>query len=198
MRQDGMKKLFGTVAAFALASAATPAVAATVYAANLLGANENPPVVSAATGSAQLTLNGNLLGVTVNFQNLSTPLADGHIHCCADATTNAGVAIGFGSLPLGAQSGTYTSTFDLMDPATYRSAYLNASGGTAALAMQRLVNAFDTRFSYVNIHSTQFPGGEIRGQVAAVPEPGTWIMMIGGFALTGAVLRRRRTALANA
>ena len=29
--------------------------------------------------------------------------------------------------------------------------------------------------------------------VAAVPEPGTWALMIGGFGLTGAALRRRRT-----
>ncbi len=34
--------------------------------------------------------------------------------------------------------------------------------------------------------------------VAAVPEPGTWALMIAGFGLTGATLRRRRMALATA
>ncbi|MFD1612887.1 PEPxxWA-CTERM sorting domain-containing protein [Sphingomonas tabacisoli] len=34
--------------------------------------------------------------------------------------------------------------------------------------------------------------------VAAVPEPASWAMMIGGFALAGAAVRRRRTALALA
>ncbi|MHA6720565.1 PEPxxWA-CTERM sorting domain-containing protein [Sphingomonas sp. RS6] len=33
----------------------------------------------------------------------------------------------------------------------------------------------------------------VRRLWAAVPEPANWIMMIGGFALGGAVLRRRRT-----
>ena len=34
--------------------------------------------------------------------------------------------------------------------------------------------------------------------VAGVPEPATWTLMIGGFGLAGATLRRRRTALAAA
>lgn len=34
--------------------------------------------------------------------------------------------------------------------------------------------------------------------IAAVPEPGTWALMIGGFALAGAALRRRRAAALTA
>jgi hypothetical protein len=33
--------------------------------------------------------------------------------------------------------------------------------------------------------------------ISAVPEPGVWAMMVGGFALLGAALRRRKTALAG-
>jgi len=35
-------------------------------------------------------------------------------------------------------------------------------------------------------------------QVPGVPEPGSWAMMVGGFGLAGAAMRRRRTALATA
>jgi hypothetical protein len=46
---------------------------------------------------------------------------------------------------------------------------------------------------YVNIHSGQFPGGEVRGQLnpTVVPEPGTLAAFAVGGALL-ALLRRRK------
>jgi hypothetical protein len=49
---------------------------------------------------------------------------------------------------------------------------------------------------YVNVHSTLYPGGEIRGQFVPVPEPSTYA--IGAAVLLGLVLlRRRRLARAD-
>ena len=46
--------------------------------------------------------------------------------------------------------------------------------------------------SYINFHTTQFGGGEIRGNiVAAVPEPETYALMLGGLAVVAGVARRR-------
>jgi hypothetical protein len=39
-------------------------------------------------------------------------------------------------------------------------------------------------------------GYQVLGLTGALPEPGTWAMMIGGFGLAGASLRRRRAAVA--
>jgi len=45
--------------------------------------------------------------------------------------------------------------------------------------------------AYLNIHTTNFGGGEIRGFLHAVPEPSTWAMMILGFAGVGFMAYRR-------
>ena len=46
---------------------------------------------------------------------------------------------------------------------------------------------------YINIHTVNFPGGEIRGQVARVPEPAVPALLGAGLVVLGA-LRRRRMA----
>ena len=44
--------------------------------------------------------------------------------------------------------------------------------------------------SYINFHTTQFPGGEIRGQIQPIPEPETYALMLAG--LGAALVARRR------
>jgi CHRD domain len=47
--------------------------------------------------------------------------------------------------------------------------------------------------AYLNIHSSEFPNGEIRGVLAAVPELSTWAMMLLGFAGVGFMAYRRKS-----
>jgi hypothetical protein len=55
------------------------------------------------------------------------------------------------------------------------------------------VNNVKSGLSYINIHTTNTPGGEIRGQIAAIPEPGTLELVGAGLAGLGAARRMRRS-----
>ncbi|HVW86112.1 MAG TPA: CHRD domain-containing protein [Bryobacteraceae bacterium] len=185
-------------AASALFVLTTCAPAATItYTAILKGSNEAPPVASTATGFATLTLNGDMLSVMETFSGLiGGPASAAHIHCCALPGSNASVAVPFPSFP-NATSGTFTGSFDLTDPAVYSTAFLTAQGGTAAGAEAALIAGFNSNMAYANIHDAMFPGGEIRGFITIVPEPGSF--SLAGILLTIAALtgiRRKKASIA--
>ena len=48
--------------------------------------------------------------------------------------------------------------------------------------------------SYINFHTAQNPGGEIRGAINVVPEPSTYVLMATGIGALGLIARRRRAA----
>jgi hypothetical protein len=187
--------------AFVLAAAVSTAAgaqAATVYTAALAG----PPVTaSPGTGFATATLlDPHTLRLEVSFSGLLAGSTVAHIHAPTDlpGIGNAGVAtqvptfIGF---PTGVTAGAYDHTFDLSDAATWNPAFITANGGTTEGARSAFLSAMDGGKAYLNIHTSQFPAGEIRGFFSAVPEPQTWALMIAGFGLTGLALRRRRLVL---
>ncbi len=171
---------------------------ATTYSASFSGAAENPANASAGTGFGTLRVIGNSILVGIDFSGLGSGLADGHIHCCSAPTGNAGVAIGFTNLPLGATSGRLDYLLDLTLASSFRASYITASGGTVDLARARLFTALDAGQVYYNLHTVNFPGGEIRGNLTTVPEPASWAMMVLGFGLVGSAVRRRSVAVAAA
>jgi hypothetical protein len=88
---------------------------------------------------------------------------------------------------------------DLLLSSSYNPAYITANGGTPASAETALLSAISSGRAYLNIHTSTFGGGEIRGfLVAVVPEPASWAMMLLGFGAIGVVARRRRSLFAAA
>lgn len=167
-----------------------------IYQGALLGANEVPPVATSGTGVATVRYDdtAHTLQVDATFSGLTGTTSAAHIHVAPSPGANGPVATqvpSFVGFPLGVMAGTYSRVFDLTDAASWNPDFITSSGGTAATAEAALAAALAAGRAYFNVHSSVYPGGEIRANLVAIPEPAGWAMMIAGFGLTGAMLRRR-------
>lgn len=196
-----MKLAVACTALLAFAAAGPVRAQESVFTAALAGSNEIQAVASPGTGTATVTLTlGALptLRVQASFSDLLGTTAASHIHCCTPTpnSANAGVATTiptFFAFPLGVTSGSYDRTFDLLAAGSYNPAFVTANGGTVASAFAALSGGLASGQGYFNIHTSRFPGGEIRGTlVAVVPEPETYALFAAGLVLLGAATRRRR------
>ncbi len=130
-----------------------------------------PPTGSSGTGSGVITYDDatSELSWDISWGGLSGPVSVMHFHGPAAPGSNAGVQVNIGGIS-GTTSPTIGST--------------NISAGQAADLLSDLW--------YINIHTSQFPGGEIRGQVLLVPEPAGIALVAGGILAVGLLVRRRR------
>jgi len=136
--------LAASLAALAVAGCGSmsPSQKVDIYEATLSGAQEVPPKPGSGNGRAEVQFNSatHLLTWKVTYGGLTGPAVGAHIHGPAAAGQNAGVMIPF----------TAVDAQPIVGQATITPAQ------ASELAAGRL---------YVNIHTAQSPGGEIRGQL---------------------------------
>ena len=158
------------VAAAVVVGLSTARAAVVSYQVDLNGANESPPNVSPATGTGQVDVDAtaHTMRVRVNFSGLLGTTTACHIHAptASALTGTAGVATTtpyFAGFPIGVMSGSYDNTLDMTQASSYNAPFITNNGGTTATAEAALFQFIADGKAYLNIHSTSYGGGEIRG-----------------------------------
>jgi hypothetical protein len=148
------------------------------YVVALDGPSEFPPNASMGMGIGTVSYDNvaHTLQLQVVFSGLTGNTTASHIHAPTAfpfaLTNNAGVATttpSFAGFPTGVTSGAFSNTLDLTLASSYNPSFVTANGGTTASAEAALTAAIAQGRAYWNIHSSAFPGGEIRGFLT--PEP---------------------------
>jgi Cu/Zn superoxide dismutase len=114
---------------------------------------QTPAVVSDGDGEADLSLRRSGVRYDVEWEDLTSAVVAGHIHC-APAGSNGGVGVTLVHEPLGADD-------------RVRDTFTGPDAGNACgwLDLGDVLGAMAAGNAYVNIHTEDFPAGEIRGQV---------------------------------
>ncbi len=157
-----MKRIAMLLAVAALVAAPAVVFAAEPFSATLTPEAEVPPATSDGSGTASVTISDDGTEITyeVTYQGLTGPAGASHIHF--GAADVAGPVI----IPFAVGDSPFSGTVGEADYVTPGDATLPQTWADALDA----IRAGDT---YVNVHTELFPGGEIRGQLAELPDTAT-------------------------
>jgi len=126
----------------------------------LSGANETPANPSTATGTMDVfyTRETRILSYTVNWSGLADSVLLMHIHGLAPS--------GFTASPVQTIVGTSNSIFPQKTSGKYTFAKTGKISGTLLIdgVAVKEIDLLNGQY-YMNIHTTTYPGGEIRGQI---------------------------------
>jgi hypothetical protein len=150
-----------------LALCASPAVLAGSLKADLVGLAEVPAISTPAGGEFRADAGATAISYKLSYHGLEGDVTQAHIHF-GQHGANGGIAAflcsNLGNGPAGTQlcppspatiTGTVTAA-DIVGP---------SGQGIAAGEFAELLQAIDEGAAYANVHSTKFPGGEVRGQI---------------------------------
>lgn len=113
----------------------------------LSGANEVDPVTTAASGTASVALDGASVTVTGAFMGLSSDYAASHIHAGAAGVNGPVVVPLVATVDAGMLGGTWEAASNTFE------------------VRPTFADSIRAGLAYLNVHSADHPGGEIRGQI---------------------------------
>jgi hypothetical protein len=137
--------------------------------ANLNSFNQVPSVLAKSSGTFDAQINPDAtISFSLTYTNVSSPVEQAHIHFGASAT-NGGVAVFLcgGLKPACPATGTLTGVITAADvsvlPANNPDSVIPQ--GIAPGDLAGLFQAIRSGDTYINVHTANFPNGELRGQV---------------------------------
>ena len=165
MKKLGIMSLLVALVAALAASQALSSGGSDDFEAELSGYQETPQTLSSpgfGSFKAELDDDPPSLSFELTFGGLPTAVSAAHIHFSARATSGGVSAFlcGGGGQPAcppggGTMTGTITPA-NILGP---------AGQGIAAGEFDELIAAMRAGVTYANVHTAQYPGGEIRGQI---------------------------------
>ncbi|MEL6100548.1 MAG: CHRD domain-containing protein [Pseudomonadota bacterium] len=190
-------KTAAAAAALTLFGAIHASAAVFAFDSNLSGDQEVPPVVTPASGSAELKVNDvtetlsfmmSIEGIDLDglFDDLvAAPVGPVHLHN-APAGSNGPIVV-----PFAFNTVDYTDTASGFTLEVEDYAYADAvaiSGSTTSFS--DFLTGLSSGEYYINVHTDAFGSGELRGQLSAVPVPASALLLIGAIAGFGALRRK--------
>jgi CHRD domain len=173
LEEKGMRRLFTSIAVIALVSASAVVLGQGFKKISefLTGYEETPSAVSTTgngTFNARISNDESQIEWTLTYNDLEGAVQQAHIHFGQKGVTgpiSVFLCTNLGNGPVGTQpcpappasiSGTITAA-DVTNLANER--------GISAGELDELIAAIRAGATYVNVHSTRWPGGEIRSQI---------------------------------
>ena len=170
-----MKKRMIMAAAVVLTCAAVAAaiVGGFRFRGLLHGYNEVPAVSTVATGdfTARISKDESQIDYELTYSDLEGSVTQAHIHF-GQPGVNGGISVwlcgnpGPGVTPPAGTQACPPSPATITGTLTAANVVGPAAQGIAAGEFEELVNAIRAGKTYANVHSTKFPGGEVRDQLA--------------------------------
>jgi Cu/Zn superoxide dismutase len=114
-----------------------------------------PPVTSTGSGTASLTDNGTSMSYTITVSGLTSAVTLSHIHVGGPTQASGKVIVNLNAPTSGTSTGSFT--------APNQGAVDN--NGSPVTTYAQVLNFIKTGNAYVNVHTSNNPGGEVRGQI---------------------------------
>jgi hypothetical protein len=134
---------------------------AEVFQVSLAGSNEVPARATSADGAMGFTVRGNRVDYSIEVHGLGA-ITGGHIHSGA-AGVNGPIRI---ALFPGPGANATSNPLTGVDGQLYEGSF--EASDVVGISYEQLISEMRAGTAYGNVHTTQYPGGEIRGQVRRV------------------------------